>query len=807
MTLSAVRLLAVYFATAGACLWLAHRKITRLSAFVALAIAFAPFLLAGRALVTGSIYGPIDIAYQARPLAAHAARMGIGETRTPLLSDVALQEIPWRKAVRESIKNGRLPLWNRFILAGEPLLAVQQPVVLHPATWIGMLLPLAHAWTFEMAFRIFLAALCAYLYLREIGCSELAALTGAAAWAFSDYMVFFLGYPLSAAAAPFPLLLLGLRRLARTPGLPAAVITVVSLLLILTSGHPETLLHAVAGSGIYFLFELARATPPLRWRALAIALISGIVTLGLSAVLLLPFLEALPQTLEHLSRSLYPGASRSGSIAESLAHAEQNVVPYSFGISGKSDIVAGGYHEPTSYAGSVVWPLTILGLLSRRREKWIWVLIGALGFAAQARLVGFADLLASLPAFEIALNQRLIFLTAFSLAVLAAFGMDELRRGERRSGFAVAAASCALVLVAVLPESWSRASSVHMPPDVFRERVAFQLVPLVLVIALFLVGRRVRSAALPAAGVLAVLLGQRVIEKGGLYPTYPAGTFYPPLESIGKIPRNAPDRMTAVGFAFPSNVSALYEVEDVRGYEAMTYRPLFETYPLWCVHQRTWFNRVDEPTRPFLSFLNVRYFFFPGRPNPAPRGWPVLYDGEEGVLLENPKALPRFFIPRRWRSEPDAGKRLETLSEINDFADRGVISEGPKREDWNVNGDASVAIESYRADRILLQVDAREPTLVASSITAWAGWKLRVDGERAPLLTYHHAFHAFRVSRGRHRVEMRYLPDSFVRGAGISLATLLAVGAVMTARRYRVASRDGRSARWQRPARTRKAEE
>src|SRR6266496_3760724 len=180
---------------------------------VCLFLVFGPFLLVGKALLTAGVHAPIDIAYQGPPLSALAARMGTETTKTPILSDVVFQEIPWRKAVREAIKNGTLPLWNRFVLAGEPLLAVQQPAVFHPATWIGFLLPLAQAWTFEMAFRYFLALLSAYFFLRDLRCGELATLLGSVAWAFCDYLVFYAGYPLAPAAAPFPLFLLGLRRL------------------------------------------------------------------------------------------------------------------------------------------------------------------------------------------------------------------------------------------------------------------------------------------------------------------------------------------------------------------------------------------------------------------------------------------------------------------------------------------------------------------------------------------------------------------------------------------------------------------
>src|SRR5688572_18302599 len=185
-------------------------------------------------MLTAGVYAPLDIAYQAQPLASLSGEMGVGTSKSPILGDVVYQEIPWRKAVREAVKNGRLPLWNRFILAGEPLLAVQQPAVFHPSTWVGMLLPLAQAWTFEMTFTLFLALLCAWLFCRDLGLSTVASCVGAAGWAFSDYVLFFLGYPLSPSVAPFPLLLLGLSRIARERSSRSVAITVVALLLMIT---------------------------------------------------------------------------------------------------------------------------------------------------------------------------------------------------------------------------------------------------------------------------------------------------------------------------------------------------------------------------------------------------------------------------------------------------------------------------------------------------------------------------------------------------------------------------------------------
>ena len=164
-----VRSVAVYAMTAGIFLWLAHRFVSPLRRGAALAIALAPFLLTGRATLTGAIYAPLDIVYEGEPFRALRDAMGIGPDRPAILGDVVSLEIPWRKAVRAAVKRGELPLWNPHILAGEPLLAVQQPAVFHPGTWIGFLLPLAQAWTYEMSLRIFLALLCAYLFLRDLG--------------------------------------------------------------------------------------------------------------------------------------------------------------------------------------------------------------------------------------------------------------------------------------------------------------------------------------------------------------------------------------------------------------------------------------------------------------------------------------------------------------------------------------------------------------------------------------------------------------------------------------------------------------
>src|SRR5215831_1378115 len=95
--------LLVYLGTAALLLALAHRYVLRLRLLPALVLVLAPFVFTGKAVLTGGVFAPLDIAYQAEPLRSLRAERGIERTWNPLTVDVVSQMLPWRKAVREAI--------------------------------------------------------------------------------------------------------------------------------------------------------------------------------------------------------------------------------------------------------------------------------------------------------------------------------------------------------------------------------------------------------------------------------------------------------------------------------------------------------------------------------------------------------------------------------------------------------------------------------------------------------------------------------------------------------------------------------
>jgi membrane protein YfhO len=793
VSLLALRLVAVYFGSAAVVLWLAHRFVRRLSAAVAIFAALAPLLLTGKALVTGGLYAPIDIVYQGEPFAAHRAEAGIEKTQTPLLSDVVYQGIPWRKAVREAAKSGRWPLWNRFIMAGTPLLAAQLSSVFHPGTWVGFLLPLPQAWTFDMAFRFLVSLVCALLFFRELELGNLPSLIGASGWAFSDFLVFLSGHPQSPAIGPFPLLLLGLRRLARDPGRGAAAVTAAALLPMVAAGHPESLLHTVAGAGIYFVAELLVAGRGRRGRAILVSLATGALVLGLSAASLLPFLEILPRTQELLDRTeSASGEPAPAALRTSVAHSLTFLLPYAYGVSGQGRVRSYLARPAGGYAGALLIALAAIGALARRRERWIFLLYVFLGLAVFVSLTPVAGIVSGLPLFSISLNHRLVFLAAFGVSALAALGAEELRQGRAGPRFVFACLGVSALLLLFFGLRFHPLLDLEMPREFLAGRILLQVVPLLAGAFFVPWALRRRKRGLAVGGVLVLFLGARALEARTVHPTYPARAFYPRLPMLEAIPRGDPYRVVGIGYELVPGASAIYELEDVRGYEMTTLASLVETFPLWCVRQPVWFNRVDDPTKPFLAFLNVRYVISPPA-WPVPPGWRVLAREPGGWLLENPNALPRAFAPRRIYREGDPARQRQRLLSIADFGQAGVVESASVSQEEN--GEAKVDITGYTGQSLEVSVDAGKGALVATSVTAWPGWRLSLDGKESPLLRYNRAFLAFEAPPGHHRAVLRYWPRSFTWGLTISSVSLLAaMVALATPRRRRSASTRGRGA-------------
>lgn len=780
----------LYAVTAAVALLLVRRFVRPLSLGAALTLAALPSTIVAPALLTARVYGPVDLAYMGQPLWAYGEEHGVPELHGAAGGDVTFMMMPWRKAVRYELKHGRWPVWNRFILSGDVLAATQQSAPYHPLHVASYLLPLGPSFSYVAAGTLLLAALAGFLYARELVRFELAAIVAGAAWMLHAFLLWWLQYPLGLIVAGFPLVLLGARRTARDPGLGSALLLAVAFTLMLLAGHPESVVHVVAIGGLYGAVEAWRARGWRLLRPLSAAIVAGVLALSVSAVFVLPFLEALPETTEYQGRTTnYVREDRSVTVPETLRRLRVVVLPWVYGLPWREEAPpADPFFLPLSsaYVGSTLFPLVLFGLWRHPwRGRWPLFAAGVGGALAGASSPLVADVLAALPLFELAINKRLGFLAAFAFAGLAGLGADAWLRQEereRRTFGRIAFSSTAVVggLALLLLVEWDDLRGAGLSARFLAEHTSLSLVPPLLV-GLLLLPRWRPPAQL--ATVLLLLLAQRSLEQGQGYPTYSEAAFYPATPAIRTL-QQEPGVFRVVGLetAVLPNVFTLWELEDVRGHQAMTLARETWTNPLWCtVPDHLVYTYVDDATRPFLSFLNVRFAVAP-RGRPAPDGW-SLFTRDRGVAIyENPRTVPRVFVPGEvWLDQPERRMRRQMAAET-DFATRAwiepfdsaaqgaaamptaPIANGPGRIDFERDGN------TWRID-----ADMEGAGWVVASETAWPGWRARTAvGEDLPLAFANRAFVAFHLPAGRHRVELAYRPRSFVIGRALTFAGLTA---------------------------------
>ena len=90
-------------------------------------------------------------------------------------------------------------------------------------------------------------------------------------------------------------------------------------------------------------------------------------------------------------------------------------------------------------------------------------------------------------------------------------------------------------------------------------------------------------------------------------------------------------------------------------------------------------------------------------------------------------------------------------------------------------GGDNVIIESYAPERVRLRAALANPGLLVLTDAAYPGWRVFVDGAEQPLRRADLLFRGVYLCAGEHQVEFVYRSSWLVRGAVVSMATLILV--------------------------------
>jgi len=781
----------------------------------AIVLALLPVAYTGAGFLPGRALAPTPILVQVAPWVDPelVARVeAASEPANPLLLDPVTQMLPWRRAARDGL------LFNPAQGGGAALLGNGQSALLFPTEALARLLSPFRAVTFSQAARLLIAAWGMFLLARRLAVSEPAALAAAAVYLGAGFLQLWRLHPHSLVAAAAPWILAALLALIRRPGARPAVALAAAGAVGVFAGHPETLLHVLmfglllvlALSSMTLRAATARAGRMAVWGA-ASALVAGL----LAAPLLLPLVENLTVSAEWTLRR----DERRRQIELSAPAALERLAPAA-ALLVHGDPRRGTWSGPENLAelgggalGAAALMLAPVALSGRRRKLAAALLVlGVLGLLVAAHVPWLSRPFGWLPLVRDSLLKRLTLWWALAASLAAALAVERLRRAGsgRGTGMGAWLLGATLGAGALL----AGVAFAHAGPETPR-LLGWELGGLAAAVvgaALLATGPRRPRWRRPLAWLL--LAGALVVPRaallGGWVPAISADGFYPETLGVRFVAERLAEagplgwRVAGLDAALVPHSAAFFGFEEARSYDPLTFAPLYEFQSALGEQDRDGWVRMLDPARPALAFLGVRWVF--DHPSMTHRpGVEVVYLGSDAIVYENPRALPRLFVPAEIEVHGDPAAALAAARGLDDFAARAVTA-GRVLDLEVAPGGAAVRRSNGRArvldlevgrGRVRAVVEAEEPVLIASSQPAIPGWRLTVGGSPAEARRVDGAFLGLEVPAGRHPVELVYAPASWRLGlwlaaSGAAIAAALLGVPWLRRRRRSPAMRRGR---------------
>ncbi len=709
-----------------------------------------------------------------------------------------------------------IPLWNPYIFGGIPYVAGMHGDIFYPTAWLRWLLPLATATNLTFGGHLVLAGISMYAFLRGLGLSWSAAVTGGLAYELSGIVASMVhpghdGKLFVSAVAPF--LLLGLLRGIRErklAGFGAAGLAVGLAL----HGHPQPGYYLLVAAGLWTLFLVFwDAEAPVgrqRYRALGWSAAAVALGIGIYAIQLLPLLAYVPYSPRGTG-----GPSGGWEYATGYAFPPAELFTTFFPqLNGMSEAYAGSNHFKlhTEHLGVVVLLLAICGLggAQRRRER---LALG--GIALLFLLVAFGGHTPFYRAwYELMPTQKSVravgsafYLVALPICAFAGFGAERLLAGEvsARRILVGAGAFATLGLLGAIGALDGLAQSLADPllvqralqnaPQIQSGGVRLLFFAAVGGGVMLAVRDRKLRGALAAAGLLVAVWGDLWSIDRHFFVFDRAERLFG-NDAITTAMRKTPlpfrvwdprGRYDPLG-VYPGSWLMGVDVPQLLGYHGNELHAFDELLG----GKNDWKNQISPA---LLQLFAVRYVVLT-QAQKLP-GYHHLLDsvptttGSIATLYEADSIPPYVHLMAGAVKAPD-DQVAETVAnprfpstDVAVYSEREKVSPGDLGGRLPVPTTATARLVSWDAGRMRIKIEGKDsrPLYLVVSENWYKDWRATVDGLAVPTLRAQNTLLSVVLPPGAGEVELEFRSPEYQRGRLLSLLALLAVFALMVAPR------------------------
>lgn len=689
-----------------------------------------------------------------------------------LITDPIRQQFPWREVAVSLGKKLQFPLWNPYNFGGTPLLGNFQSATLYPFNIFFFLLPFSLAWSILVIFQPFLAGTFLYLYLRKISVSTLVSILGSITFAFSGFSIAWMEWnTIIHTALWLPLLLLSIEQIFSVIGFEKisnienqkyhreaisrsagqvknkklilwALLFVFSLSSSFFAGHLQTFFYMML---IVCSYIVARwFTNSKRIQAL------GLFTMCFLLFAVITFMQWYP-TFQFISLSARSvdqvGWNKEGWFIP-WQHSIQFIAPDFFGNPTTLNYWGvWNYGEFVGYVGILPLIFSLFALFFRRDKKTFF--FGLLFFLSI--IYSFPTTLAKIPYIFnipfISTSQptRLLFLTDFSLAILAALGFDfliknpkEIKKIAYPLGFLGGVFFILWFFVMFGKNIVSNISAENI--IIAKRNLIFPTVLFIISVGLFVVLSMVQTKQRITIMIRIIIVAITIFDLfrfGWKFTPFTNSEYlFPSTKAIEFLQKNVDNYriMAADSRILPPNFSTIYRLQSIDGYDPL-YILRYGEYIAASERNKPnidppfGFNRIITPQNfesPLIDLLGVKYILSLKDLKSA-KVKKVFQEGKTQIY-QNTSVIPRAFFVKKVYGVNDKKAAIAKMFEKSFDPKDSAVVEG----DSTVLGEyflGDVQIVSYAENRVVIKTTNQGKGFLVLTDTFYPTWRVRVTSE------------------------------------------------------------------------------
>jgi hypothetical protein len=738
----------------------------------------------------------------------------VWEGKVPFFRDLGTYFYPMRVGLAESLKAGELPLWDRHVAMGFPLLADFQSAALYPPHLLYFFLSFFTAIRATFLFHYLVAATGGYLLLRRWAYPPYLAIVGATLFTLGGTVISLtnvLNHFQAAVWLPW-VLLVWERFLVRSSWRRFLAFVLLSLFQFL-AGSPEFYALSVAVVLLDTLrFKSTEGNINLG-RATLFLLMANLVVAGLAMVQVLPTLELLMESRgrkpipyrEAADWSLSPLSLINLFFLDKEIDAENLTSPRLFFLTKLPFLI--------SYYLGAIFPfgMALWFYYASRREKVILLAVIAtfliLALGNHTPVYGF--LLRHVPLFGLFRFPEKFSFIIYPLLIFASLhGLFHFLRGANSGrGPLVIISSVWLVFLLLylflrinteplsLFIAWATNSPVLTTSTLRRSALTLvslekQLALTFGILLLLLLGHKgkLRKAVLETLLVLLVFFDLSFAHRPYQYLLDPAVIYQGPrivaasdeqnrlFYSPGAVDLHPSYYSLPTEPAFPQFISLVFSnlLPNTGVFHGLDYMQEIDALSRWPYGLFLDFGSKLSSDKRYrlLGALNVNYVnsFQPlsGEGITLIRHYPEY----PSWLYRVDRVVPRAYVVPKFIVERDPIKTLQRLSGSDFNPLNEVVLERPLLFSSDENLKSQVRITSYTNQAVIIRSSLDGPGVLVLTDSFYPGWRVYVDGREKEILRANLFFRAVALSKEDQLVEFHYKPLSFTIGSGVSLITL-----------------------------------